>query len=153
MSRWPVACFLLAITLSAQQAPAPKPPAESGADVPKADVPKADVPKDVQLPPEEDKSDAPKDYVFNPLQSKKEVIVGEFYAKKGDNRAAAIRFREATKWDDGNSEAWLRLAEIEEKNHDSKAAREAYEKYLQLAPSAKNAGDVKKRLEKLSASR
>jgi Flp pilus assembly protein TadD len=103
----------------------------------------------IQLPPEEDKAEVPKQYVFNPLQSKKEVIVGEEYFKKGNFRAAANRFREGTKWDDSNAEAWLRLGETEEKNHDAKAAREAYTKYLQLAPDAKNAPDVKKRLDKL----
>jgi outer membrane protein assembly factor BamD (BamD/ComL family) len=137
MSRWPIALFLLATSVSAQQTTPPKPAAEKK--------------EDVQLPPEEDKTDAPKVYSFNPLQSKKEVSVGEFYAKKSDNRAAAIRFREATKWDDSNAEAWLRLAETEEKNHDTQAAREAYEKYLQLSPTAKNAGDVKKRIEKLAS--
>jgi regulator of sirC expression with transglutaminase-like and TPR domain len=30
-----------------------------------------------------------------------------------------------------------------------KAAREAYEKYLQVAPDAKNASEVRKRIEKL----
>ena len=59
------------------------------------------------------------------------------------------RFREATKWNDGNSDAWLRLGEAEEKNKDSKAARDAYEKYLKLAPDAKNASEVRKKLEKL----
>ena len=104
---------------------------------------------DVQLPPEEDAGAVPKTYSFNPLQSKKEVTVGEFYLKKGDSRAAAGRFREATKWNDGNADAWLRLAEAEEKNKDLKTAREAYEKYLQVAPDAKNASEVRKRIEKL----
>lgn len=140
MSRWPIAVFLLATTVFAQQAPPPKPAPDKQND-------------DIQLPPEEDKTDAPKVYSFNPLQSKKEVSVGEFYSKKGDNRAAAIRFREATKWDDSNTEAWLRLGETEEKNHELDAAREAYGKYLQLSPTAKNAGEIKKRLEKLTASR
>jgi tetratricopeptide (TPR) repeat protein len=106
-------------------------------------------PGDVQLPAEEDAGAVPKQYSFNPLQSKKEVTVGEFYLKKGDSRAAAGRFREATKWNDGNSDAWLRLGEAEEKNKDSKAARDAYEKYLKLAPDAKNASEVRKKLEKL----
>ena len=57
----------------------------------------------------------PKEYSFNPVQSKKEVTVGEFYFKKGDFKAAAGRFREATKWNDGNAEAWLRLGDAEEK--------------------------------------
>jgi len=104
---------------------------------------------DVQLPPEEDTAAIPQQYTFNPLQSKKEVTVGEFYLKKGDARAAANRFREATKWNDGNAEAWLKLAEAEEKNKNVKSAREAYEKYLQVAPDAKNAADVKKKLDNL----
>jgi hypothetical protein len=33
--------------------------------------------------------------------------------------------------------------------HDAKAAREAWEKYLQLAPDAKNAADVRRKLDKL----
>ena len=44
-----------------------------------------------QLPPEEDAGAVPQQYSFNPLQSKKEVTVGEFYLKKGDAKAAAVR--------------------------------------------------------------
>ena len=33
-------------------------------------------PPDSQLPPEEDAVEAPKEYVFNPVQSKREVEVG-----------------------------------------------------------------------------
>jgi tetratricopeptide (TPR) repeat protein len=104
-----------------------------------------------QLPPEEDKAKIEKQYSFNPLQSKKEVTVGEFYFKKNDFKAAAGRFREATKWNDGNAEAWLRLGDAEDRMKDPKAAREAWEKYLQLAPEAKNAGEVRKKLEKLKS--
>jgi Flp pilus assembly protein TadD len=125
--------------LAGQQAPAPKAPEE----------PQAQSQDDVQLPPEEDKSAQPKVYVFNPLKSKQEMGPGEFYFKKGDYRAAAGRFSEATKWNDGNAEAWLRLGDSQERLKDVKAARAAYEKYLQLAPNAKNAGEVRKKLEKL----
>lgn len=108
-----------------------------------------DANKAEQLPPEEDNAQKPKEYSFNPLQSKKEVTVGEFYVKKGDFRAAATRFREATKWNDGNPDAWLHLGEAAEKNNDFKEAREAYEKYLELTPAAKNAAEIKKRIGKL----
>lgn len=108
-------------------------------------------PEEGQLPPEEDKAKITKQYTFNPLQSKKEVTVGEFYFKKGDFKAAAGRFHEATMWNDGNAEAWLRLGDAEEKMKDPKAAHEAWEKYLQLAPQAKNAGEIKKKLEKLKS--
>jgi tetratricopeptide (TPR) repeat protein len=118
-----------------QQPPAPKQP----------DQPQ----QAVELPPEEDKSAQPKEYAFNPLQSKKEVTVGEFYFKKGDYRAAAGRFSEATKYNNGNAEAWLRLGDSQEKLKDPKAAREAYTKYLELAADAKNAAEVRKKLDKL----
>ena len=132
-----LAIFAFTAGLEAQQTPPPKPPPLSTGD------------DQVQLPPEEDKADVPKQYAFNPLQSRKEVTVGEFYFKKSDWRAAAGRFREATRWNDGNAEAWLRLGETEEKNHDPKAARDAYEKYLKLSPQAKNVAEIRKRIERL----
>src|SRR5580658_10024138 len=134
MSRWSIAAVFAVWGAAAfgQQAP-PSPAAED----------------QVQLPPEEDKSGAPKEYKFNPLQSKKEITVGEEYFKKGNFRAAANRFREATNWNGGNSEAWLRLGEAEEKNRDPKAAIQAYEKYLQLVPDSKNAGEIRKRIDRL----
>jgi len=106
-------------------------------------------PEENQLPPEEDKAKLTEEYSFNPVKSNKDVSVGEFYFKKNDYKAAAGRFREATKWNDGNAEAWLRLGDAEDKMHDAKAAREAWEKYLMLAPDAKNAAEVRKRLERL----
>ena len=102
-----------------------------------------------QLPPEEDKARLPKEYSFNPLQSAKELTVGEFYFKKGDFKAASTRFREATQWNGGNAEAWLRLGEASEKNHAPKEALEAYMKYADLAPAAKNLAEIRKRIDKL----
>ena len=43
----------------------------------------------------------------------------------------------------------MRLGEAQEKKSNAKAAREAYQKYLELAPDAKNASEIKKRLAKL----
>lgn len=108
----------------------------------------ATIPKS-EMPPEEDKSDAPKVFSFNPVQSQKEVSTGDYYFRKGNYTAAVSRYDEATKWNDGNAEAWLRLGEAQEKKSNAKAAREAYEKYLEIAPTAKDAAEVKKRLAKL----
>ena len=113
-----------------------------------AQAPKDLPPEEKELPPEEDKAKVQQQYSFNPLQSKKEVTGGEFYLKKGDFKAAAGRFREATKWNDGNADAWLKLGDAEDKMKDSKAAHEAWEKYLQLAPDAKNAAEVRRKLQK-----
>jgi tetratricopeptide (TPR) repeat protein len=101
------------------------------------------------LPPEEDTSVNAKEYAFNPLQAKKEITVGNEYFKKGSYRAAAGRYSEATKWNSGDAEAWLRLGEAQERLKDHKAAREAYGKYLELASDAKNADEIRKKLEKL----
>jgi tetratricopeptide (TPR) repeat protein len=101
-----------------------------------------------QAPPEEDESVKVKEYSFNPLQAAKELQIGNYYFKKGSYRAAADRFREATKWNNGFPEAWLRLGEAEEKLRDRKAAREAYAKYLELDPEGKNAAEVRKKMAK-----
>jgi tetratricopeptide (TPR) repeat protein len=99
-----------------------------------------------QEPPEEDASQKPKEYSFNPLQASKEVRIGEYYFKKKSYRAAANRFREATRWNPSFADAFLRLAESEEKLHDGKAAKEAYAKYLELNPEAKDAEAIRKKL-------
>ena len=129
--------MLIGVAAAAQQTPA-----TNGQD-------KQQTQENIQLPPEEDKAAVPQQYAFNPVQSKKEVTVGDFYFKKGDYKAAAGRFTEATKWNDGNADAWLRLGTAEEKMNDAKAAREAWQKYLQLASTGKNADEIRKKLEKL----
>jgi len=101
------------------------------------------------VPPEEDASLGTTKYSFNPLQSTKDVAAGKFYARKGNYRAAAGRYREATRWDDSNSEAWLLLGEANERLKDKNAARDAYKKYLELAANAKNAADIRAKLAKL----
>jgi len=136
MSRSWILTLLFAVAIFAQKTPAKKeaPPA---------------APQQEQAPPEEDTSLIPKEYSFNPLQAASELKIGNYYFKKGNYRAAAQRFAEATKWDGGLAEAHLRLGEAREKLHDNKAAAEAYAKYLEIAPDAKDATDVKKRLAKI----
>lgn len=100
-----------------------------------------------QAPPEEDETlTAKKEYAFNPLKAEDEVKVGGFYLKKGSYKAAASRFLEATKWNPGMAEAYFLLGEAEEKLKDEKAAREAWAKFLELAPDDKRAEEVKKKL-------
>ena len=124
--RW-VCLLLLAGAVCAQD---PKKPAE---------------PKE-QQPPEEDESVAPKEYSFNPLEAEHDVQIGNYYFKKGNYKGARSRFREATRWNPSNAEAFLRLGDSEEKMHDKSAARQAYAKYLELAPDGKEAASVKKKL-------
>ncbi len=103
-----------------------------------------------QVPPEEDEAVAvKKEYAFNPLQAQKELQIGNYYFKKGSYRAAANRFQEATRWDSSLADAWLRLGEAREKQKDRKGAREAYAKYLEVAPDSKNASVIRKKIDQL----
>jgi predicted Zn-dependent protease len=102
-----------------------------------------------EVPPEEDKSFLTDAHDFNPLQSQKSVETGDFYLKKGKLQAAAYRYQDATLWNDGNAEAWLKLGRAEERLKDTVSAKAAYTKYLGLAPEAKAATDIRKKLEKM----
>jgi len=146
MSRWRISaglCLLaagLAIAQTSDRSDGLPPPFE-----PKAAAP----PDKSEMPPEEDKTDAPKVYSFNPVQSQSDVAIGNEYFRKGNYTAAASRYEDATKWNDGNAVAWRSLGEAQEKKSNAKAARAAYQKYLELSPDAKDAAEIKKRLAKL----
>jgi Tfp pilus assembly protein PilF len=128
MLRWILAALLLATSIPAQEKTPPPPE-----------------------PPEEDQDlVAAKEYTFNPLQAQKELRIGNFYFKKGSYRAAANRFDEATKWDPNYAEAFLRLGEAREKRREPALAREAYSKYVELAPDAKNIPEIRRRIAKLT---
>jgi tetratricopeptide (TPR) repeat protein len=101
------------------------------------------------VPAEEDKSFLKEEHSFNPLQSQKSVEVGDHYMRNGRLQGAVYRYQDATLWNDGNAEAWLKLGKAEEKMKDQKAAKDAYAKYLELAPDAKEAAAVRKKLQAL----
>jgi len=130
--------LLAALTSFAQRAEDVPPPPEKPA-----------VQAPVEEPPEEDIQNAPRTYDFNPIQAEKEVKVGRYYLKKGSLKAALNRFDDASKYNPQFAEAFLLLGETREKLKDKKGAKAAYTKYLELSPDAKNAGEIKKRLEKL----
>ena len=139
MSRWVIAlAFLIALPACAQDSPQLKRDRAPAATSDKEEV-----------PPEEDTSLGKEEITFNPLQSKRDVMVGDDYRKRGKWVAAAHRYQIATLRNDGNSEAWLKLGKAREKLHDGKGAKEAYAKYLELDPDSKTAQEVRKTLAKL----
>ncbi len=106
----------------------------------------------VQEPPEEDEALKPEEFSLNPLEAQKNITAGDYYFRTKKNyHAAARRYLRATKWDPGSAEAFLKLGECEEKLNDRAAARDAYEQYLELAPTAKNAEAIRKKLDKWPA--
>jgi tetratricopeptide (TPR) repeat protein len=112
-------------------------------------APAAQQPPDEDNPPEEDASVAPKVYPFNPLESERNVKVGNFYMRQGTARgyrAAVGRFEDATKYNPNSAEAFFRLGEAQEKLKNKEGAKAAFEKVLQLAPDSKLAHEAKKKL-------
>ncbi|MCX6594965.1 MAG: hypothetical protein NTV70_01190 [Acidobacteria bacterium] len=125
-----LAAMLTTSVAMAQQPPAPPPQQQPAPE-----------------PPEEDETlKAPKEYTFNPLQAEGELKVGNYYFKKGSFKAAARRFEEASRWNPGLGEAYLRWGESLEKAGDRKGAVAPFTKYLELVPDAKNAEAIRKKI-------
>jgi hypothetical protein len=143
MSRWiPILLVAALAPLGAQdQTNPPTPPPDKPGEL--KDRPKPKTSGKQMVPPEEDKTLSNEDFSFNPLESQKWVGVGDQYWKKGKYTAAASRYADATKFNDGNAEAWLKLGK------DTAAAKAAYTKYLAVAPEAKDAAEIRKKLEKM----
>ena len=141
MSRWVFGLLLLSLLGL---------PAQGQDQSKQAPKPAAQQPQTVeQEPPEEDANLKPEVYSFNPLQANKDMQIGTLYFKKHSYKAAAGRFREATKWNPNMAEAWLRLGEAEEKRKNQADAKEAYAKYLELQPEAKDAAEIRKKIASL----
>jgi tetratricopeptide (TPR) repeat protein len=150
MGRWLLMTIALAsLPLLAQDSnPAQQAPPAVPQKLEKQRPPEKTTDKEV-APPEEDTSIGITTYSFNPLQAKKDIEVGNGYLKKHNFRAARNRFLSATKFNDGDAEAWLKLGETEERLKEKDAARDAYQKYVEVASDAKNAAEIRKRLAKL----
>ena len=112
--------------------------------------PKTPPPKEQQqqeeAPPEEDESLKPKVFSFNPLEAARDIRVGNYYFKRGKYPAALSRYQEATKWNPNMAEAYLHIGETAEKMKDKKTAKEAYKKYIEMAPDSKEAERLKKKV-------
>ena len=107
---------------------------------------KAPVPDETN-PPEEDESVAPEKFVLNPLESDRNVKVGNYYWHKGNYRAALGRYERASKFNPGSAEAFFKIGEAEEKLKNKDAAKIAFQKVIQLAPDSKLAQEAKKKLD------
>ena len=88
-------------------------------------------------------------YAFNPIQAKKEVKVGNFYARKGSLRAAAARYLEATRWNPSYAEAFRKLGRAREELGQHQQALDAYQRFLKLEADGKRAREIRSRLAEL----
>jgi tetratricopeptide (TPR) repeat protein len=108
--------------------------------------------QDQPNPPEEDETVAPEKFPLDPLESDRNIKVGDFYMHKGTTsgyRAALGRYERATKFNPNSAEAFFKVGEAEEKLKNKDAARIAFQKVIQLAPpDSKLAREAKKKLAK-----
>ena len=98
------------------------------------------------MPPEEDESVAPEKFSLDPLESERNVKVGNYYWHKGKYRAALGRYERATKYNPSSVEAFFKVGEAEEKLKNKDAAKIAFQRVIQIAPDSKLAQEAKKKL-------
>lgn len=90
------------------------------------------------------------DAMQNAGAANKDIEVGSFYMRKGDEGAAIARFQEAVQLRPKDPKARLLLAEAYEKNGDKTHAAQTYRDYLAAFPKAADADKIEKKIEKLA---
>jgi hypothetical protein len=137
---------------SASPSPAPASGAPPAASSPAA-LPQPIDPTVPPPPPTEDSSsdqpDTPAGPTFDPLHAERSINIGTFYLKKGSYDAAIDRFVEASNYQPTLAMPWKLLGEAYEKKREYAKAVEAYNKYLQILPSAADAAKIKKSIAEL----
>jgi tetratricopeptide (TPR) repeat protein len=103
-------------------------------------------PEDEQMPPEEDESAAPETFPLDPLESDRNIKVGNYYWHKGNYRAALQRYERATKYNPSSADAFFKVGEAEEKLKNKGAAKAAFQRVIQISPDSKTAHEAKKKL-------
>lgn len=141
-----LACLLPCVSLQASAWQKPGAQTKEQTATPPASTPPATASGDEENPPEEDESLAPEKFVLNPLESERNVKVGNYYMHRKKFIAAAQRFERATKYNPSSPEAFFKLGEAEQKLKHNDVARSCFQKVLQLAPESKIAAEAKKKI-------
>jgi TolA-binding protein len=84
--------------------------------------------------------------VLNPLESERNIKVGNYYWDKKNYRAALGRYQDATRYNPSSQEAFFKVGEAEKKLKNKDAAKTAFQKVIQLAPDSKLAQEAKRKL-------
>jgi tetratricopeptide (TPR) repeat protein len=97
----------------------------------------------------EDKSGKAADK-YDPYPAQKDLEVGMFYLHKGNVDAAIDRFKDAIELRPNFAKPRLLIAEAYEKKGEKTEALKYYKEYLQVFPTAPDAKNIRKKIEKLS---
>jgi tetratricopeptide (TPR) repeat protein len=93
---------------------------------------------------------AQQEQTFDPYHAEKSVEIGQYYMKKGNYDAAIDRFQDAARYKPNFARPYRLMGEAYEKKGQKAEAVTSYRKYLEIVPSAPDAGSIRKRIEKLS---
>jgi len=96
-----------------------------------------------------DGSDATSRRINNSAPAQHDVEVGQYYMKREKYDAAIDRFQEATKLMPDYALAYRLMGEAYEKKKFLPEARQAYQKFLAIESSSKDADEIKKRVARL----
>lgn len=80
---------------------------------------------------------------YVPPSARESVEIGDFYFHRKDYRGALSRYEEAAKDDPYYAPAYLGLGKVYEKTDKKQEALSAYQKYLDVLPSQKQADEAK----------
>ena len=116
---------------------------------PSADPPTKQQPAKAKPNKDSAAQSAPDQPKWDPMRADKDIEVGKYYMRKGDLDAAIDRFQDATEAKPGYAIPFRYLGEIYEKQGKKKPAVKAYQRYVDLYPSAEDADKIRKKIEKL----
>ncbi len=119
------ACDLRAQSSSSNDAPKPKPHADTATQ------------------------NAPDQPMWDPLRAEKDLEVGQYYLHKGDMDAAIDRFQDAAAAKPGYAIPFRFLGEAQERKGLKRDALKSYTRYLDLYPHAEDKDKIAKKIEKL----
>lgn len=86
---------------------------------------------------------------YDPFRAEKNLEIGTFYLKKKNYDAAIDRLKDSIRFKPNFARPHLLIGQAYEKKGEKALAVEYYEKYLEILPSADDAGKVRRRIEKL----
>lgn len=102
--------------------------------------------------PNSGEDDVSETHPFDPHKAQKDIEVGDYYAKRGNLRAALARYESALTFQDNNGEAIWKAALTAEKMGNKQAAAKHYRDYVAILPRGEHRSDAEKALQRLQAS-
>lgn len=91
----------------------------------------------------QDDGELERSYHYVPPSARQSVEIGNFYFRRKDYRGALSRYEEAARDDPYYAPAYLGLGKVYEKTGKTQKALAAYQKYLNVLPSQKQADEAK----------